>query len=167
MNIRSTSLACILVPALAVAALAGPARDGAIITNSGSTNVRGYTIKIWSDGSVSSPQSQVAHIDRTLASRFFADLQASKRAGSMGSKTCMKSASFGSVSTVKYHGWNPGDLECPGNPALSSDVHAIAQAVIGAQVPVRRIPRLPNEVRRPEGTPVQPSASPDSGVPMP
>jgi hypothetical protein len=79
----------------------------------------------------------------------------------------MKSASFGSVTTVNYHGWTSGDLECPGNPAFSSDVHAIAQAVIGVQTPTRRIPRLPNEIRRPEGSPVQPTASPDSGTSAP
>lgn len=167
MNIRSTVLAGILVPVVAVAALAAGARDGATITNSGSTNIPGYTIKIWSDGTVSSPQARTTHIDQTLAARFFADSKAGKSAGTIGRKTCMKSASFGSVTTVQYHGWSSGDLECPGNPAFSSEVHAIAQAVIGVQVPTRRIPRLPNEVRRPEGSPTQPTASPDSGRPMP
>ncbi|HET7813552.1 MAG TPA: hypothetical protein VFL13_04200 [Candidatus Baltobacteraceae bacterium] len=167
MNIRSTVLAGIFVPLLAAAAAAAGMRDGAVISNSGSTNIPGYSIKIWSDGSVSSPQSQTKHIDASLAARFFADAKASKHAGSIGTKGCMKSASFGSVTTVNYHGWTSGDLECPGNPAFSSDVHALAKAVIGAQVPGRRIPRLPNEVRRPESSPVQPTASPDSGKPTP
>lgn len=152
-----------------IAASASPARDGAVIANSGSTNVSGYTISVWSDGAVSAQRSSAgpqtsSRISSSLVTPFFADLKQAKRAGSAAELHCMKSASFGSSTHVTYHGWTSPDLECPGAGPLATDVHAIVQAV--ALPAAQRRPMLPNEPRRPEG-PIQATASPDSGHPMP
>jgi len=171
MNIRSNVLACAFVSLAAAAAIAAARPDGAVIHNTGSTNTLGYTIKVWSNGRVQAVQAtrtgevagqtpQVGRIDAGLAQRFFADTRASRRAGTGGGAGCMKSASFGSSTTVTYHGWTSADLECPGNPALGSEVHAIAQTLHLSRI--SRRPMLPNEPRRPEGTPAQPTASPES-----
>lgn len=171
MNTRSSVLTGIFIALAAAAAIASSRPDGAVIHNTGSTNMLGYTIKVWSNGQIQAVQAtrtgetagqtpQNGRIDAGLAQRFFADARASKRAGSGGGATCMKSASFGSSTTVTYHGWTSGDLECPGNPSLGSEARAIAQTLHLSRV--SRRPLLPNEPRRPEGTPVQPTASPES-----
>ena len=155
------------------AVAAAQMRDGGVIRNSGSTNFSGYTIKVWSDGStwaVHSGRSGTpvgtavsGHIPENLAQTFLHDAQQARK-NRVVSQHCMKSASFGTVTTVEYHGWTSPDLECPGDGfvvALGADAHKIAALlkVQGAR------PRglLPNEPRRipVEGTPSQASPSPE------
>lgn len=125
---------------LAVCAAAAPSRDGASIVDSGSTNTAGYTIDVWSDGSASvtyqnrtsaavSPKSFT--VAPSLAVRFFAALKAA-RAGKARVEPCMKSASFGTSTHVRWHGWISPDLDCPPGDKLTSaivdDVNAISAA---------------------------------------
>ena len=136
-------------------------RDGAVIRNSGSTNFLGYTVKVWSDGQVwaSAAGRDGAAIGRArtgragtdLVKRFFADVQAARDGHATGAP-CMKSASFGSTTTVLWHGWISPDISCPGGDrltsALRSDVLGIENAA-GVSTLTRGTVRLPiNEPRR-------------------
>jgi hypothetical protein len=157
------------------AAVAAQMRDGAVIRNSGSTNFSGYTIKVWSDGSTWAVHSNRAgeqmgspitgHISPTLAQTFLHDAQQARK-NRVISRPCMKSASFGTVTTVLYHGWNSPDLECPGDGfvvALGADAHKIAALLKIQGMPGHRIPMMPNEPRRvpTETQSGQPSPSPE------
>lgn len=159
-----------------VALAAAPARDGAVIRNSGSTNFSGYTIKVWSDGSTWAVHSDrsgtevgqpvTGHVPVALARSLLRDAQQARK-NRVISEHCMKSASFGTVTTVLYHDWTSPDLECPGGGfivALGADAHKIA-----AQLQIqgtRRIPMLPNEPRRVpvEAPSEQPAATPEPGT---
>lgn len=157
------SIVCAMMLALiSSAASAAALRDGATIRNSGSTNARGYLVKVWSDGSalVQEAGGVTSGARRTLPAalvrKFFTDVHAA-RGGAAAEQGCMKSASFGSTTIVSWHGWSSPDIECPASgklAALAQDAHAIV-----ASLPIasgRRIPMLPNERRRP----IQPSPSP-------
>lgn len=158
---------------LGCAALAAAqARDGGIIRNSGSTNFSGYTIKVWSDGSTWAVHSNrggnplgsgvSGHVPQTLARTFLQDAEQARK-NRIVAEHCMKSASFGSVTTAQYHGWTSPDLECPGDGfvvALAADAHKIA-ALLNIQGSRRGL--LPNEPRRVpvETSPAQASPTPE------
>lgn len=148
-------LAGLAVGTVAMVALAAAAArpDGAVIHNSGSTNTAAYIIKVWSDGR---GQLLMGHdgipkdfgVDSSVAQRFFTNVKAARQdPGNPGH--CMKSASFGTTTTVQWHGWNSSDLQCPpwSAPvqALAADVHAI-QAAANIDTGPHRI-RLPREPR--------------------
>ncbi len=135
---------CVLAVAAAfgwlVSANAMPARDGAVIVDSGSTNTPGYRIEVWSDGSatvvvqnrgVTRGAPKAFTVANHVASEFFANLKA-VRAGNVTGQPCMKSASFGTTTRVTWHGWTSPDLDCPSDraplTALISNVNAIRQA---------------------------------------
>lgn len=138
-------------------------KDGAVITNSGSTNTAGYSIKVWSDGSglidLRGGGTRSIKLDVDLVAKFFADVKAARaNPGSPG--RCMKSASFGTTTSVLWHSYQSVDLQCPPFTmevtALSADVRNI-QAAANLANPLRRI-RLPLEPRKipsatPEATP--------------
>jgi hypothetical protein len=147
--------------------------DTAVIRNTGSTNFMGYTIKVYSNGRVSAVHSNragqpidksvSATLPNTLTAQFFNDLRTAQHAHIV-SQPCMKSASFGTTTVVMYRGWTSPDLECPGDGhviALGSDAKKIAAELKFQGMPVRRIPMLPNEPRRTEPAPMQPSATPE------
>jgi hypothetical protein len=135
------------------------ARDGAVITNSGSTNTAPFTIKVWSDASASaSVPTPVSTIPVSLAQRFFADLRTARQSGTIEAH-CMKSASFGTVTTVTWHGWHSADVSCANDPAtqaLHADTGAIESAL---RIGIPHRVRLPMEPRRSEPT-LQPSPGP-------
>ena len=112
--------------------------DGAIITNGGSTNSPGFSIRLHSDGSANFSMgarmvtsiASTGHVPQEIAQRFFKDLKAARAANAAQSRACMKSASFGSTTLLSWHGWNSGDLECPGaDAALQADVASIKTAL--------------------------------------
>ncbi|HZZ65798.1 MAG TPA: hypothetical protein VFE17_09890 [Candidatus Baltobacteraceae bacterium] len=152
----------------------GLARDGAIIRNTGSTNVPGYVIKLWSDGTAQvfsamrggQPigPAQSGRVSLALAQTFFSNLKAAKSSGQVAGQSCMKSTSFGSATVVQYHGWSSADLECPGDGfvvSLGSQAHEIAAALGVPRTSTRRS-LLPNEPRRvPAITPSQASPTPE------
>jgi len=144
---RRATLLC----ALAIASLvAASPRDSAVIVNSGSTNTVGYAITIWSDGKASltthnrdgsaTGPAKAFSVAPATAARFFADLAAAKNANAV-TVPCMKSASFGSSTHIKWQGWDSPDLECPPKSAqgdaLVKDVGEIRQASGLAQTPLR------------------------------
>lgn len=160
---KRVTLAGLLVLAATIAAVAVAARvpDGAVIRNSGSTNTPGYTIKVWSDGrgevlGAAGGRGKAFTLDSAVAAAFFRDAQAG-RADPGTPSHCMKSASFGTTTTVLWHGWRSPDLQCPpftaAVQALAAEVNAVQSA---AQISVgpRRVP-LPREPR------MIPGASPE------
>jgi hypothetical protein len=95
-------------------------------------------------------------VDPSVAKSFFKNVRASRQDPGTPSR-CMKSASFGTTTTVQWHGWNSFDLQCPpwSSPvqALTADVRAI-QAAANIDTGIHRIP-LPREPR------MIPSAAPE------
>lgn len=155
---------CTYATTAALAAAGVP--DGATITNSGSTNSAGYVIKIWSDGrgsiTIGSGNATSFTVTHDVAQRFFADAKAA-RANPGAPGHCMKSASFGTTTSVKWHGWTSVDLQCPPlDPAVSAlarDAQAI-EAAAGIGTTVHLIPR-PHEPRRlPSETTTSPTSTP-------
>ncbi len=148
---------------LALVGLCGatPRLDGATISNSGSTNASGWTIVLRSNaaGSLSVP-SRPAHafaVPRALAASFFRDLAAAKAAGLPNVQTCMKSASFGSATIARWHGWRSPDFGCPQHSslgaALADEVTQIERlAGVPELDPRRRVYRVPSGPRRTEPT---------------
>lgn len=139
-----------LFAALAIAGLMAAApSESAKIVNSGSTNTLGYTISVASDGkgslamqggtSESTPKPFTIAAD--LSARFFSDLAAARKAGTV-TVPCMKSASFGSSLHVSWEGWTSPDLTCPAKDslgeALVKDVDAIRQAAGISAAPLRQ-----------------------------
>ena len=151
-------VALVLVSVTALSA--APIRDGAVITNSGSTNTLGYSIKVWSggDAAISMRRGTAARafrIDNDLATRFFNDVKAA-RANPGVPAHCMKSASFGTTTNVAWHNYTSFDLQCPPLSAavatLAQDVKLIESAA-NIDTRLRRFP-LPHDVRMiPTATP--------------
>jgi hypothetical protein len=110
--------------------------DEATIVNSGSTNRAGFRIAVDRTGTaewtsvprrrLGAPQEQAQPVRKTLASaltdRFYADLAAAKPFSSLPPVHCAKSASFGTVLTVKFGDEESPDLSCGdgGNAALKA-----------------------------------------------
>jgi hypothetical protein len=172
MKTLGTALALAILAAVAIA-YAGSQPDGAIIRNTGSTNFSGYTIKVWSDGRTSTVHTSrsgqaldrpvAGTVPSSLVTQLFSDLRTAQHAHPVA-ETCMKSASFGTTTVVTYHGWTSPDLECGGDGhiiALGSDAKKIAAQLRVQPFKAHRIPMLPNEPRRTEPTPAQPSATPE------
>ncbi|GHO45546.1 hypothetical protein [Ktedonospora formicarum] len=97
----------------------------ATITNSGSTNTPGFTLTIAYDGSGTltykpgNNQRFASYQDKRFpagtfsASQLSSQLQAIGDVSSIPSGHCMKSASFGTRTTITYEGKTSGDLSCP------------------------------------------------------
>lgn len=143
-----------------IGASAAQQRDGAVIRDSGSTNFLGYTVKVWSNGSAWAVHSNRAgtavdapvtgQVPANLAQRFL-DEARQARSNHAISRSCMKSASFGSSTVVVYHTWTSPDLQCPGDGyvvALAADANKIVSLLHVQGVQPHRIPLLPNEKRR-------------------
>jgi hypothetical protein len=153
-------LALVLVLSSAAAVSAAVLDDGATISNSGSTNTLGYTIKVWTNGGAQITMSRTTAprpftIDADLATRFFADVRAA-RANPGGGGHCMKSASFGTTTGVIWHNYNSVDLQCPpfspAVAALAADVRLV-EAAANIDTRLRRFP-LPGGMRMiPTATP--------------
>lgn len=151
-------LSLLMLFALPVVAFASAMRDGGTIDNSRSTNTAGYTIKVWSDGHAILIRQGSADksftIDASLAKQFLDQAKAAR--SSPGTpQHCMKSASFGTTTTVTWHGWTSPDLQCP---PFSNAVSMLAVTVRTIQTaanvgpPTSRMP-LPIEQRRFPPTP--------------
>lgn len=162
---RNRLLFTLLMVALAPALSTAAERDSATIRNSGSTNTAGFTIALWPNGtgnvSMQNGNPRDVTIAHDLITRFFADLQAAQTADAPRSH-CMKSVSFGTTTSVAWHGWQSPDLQCPPfSPhvaALAKDVQDIEAAVGAAPGSLRRIGLPPSSRKNPPTTPeVQPT----------
>jgi len=135
--------------------------DGASIVDSGSTNTEGFKVNVWSTGRariLSAGGSGLAHIDGELSRKFLADLKAARNSNAQG-QPCVKSASFGTRTTVVWHGWTSPDLQCPvAGPltAVKADADAIVRQLHISLRPQRTIHLPRNE---PRAVPPMPSPS--------
>ena len=115
----------------------------AVIVNSGSTNTAGFRIVVEKSGKATytatrrgSSKPQTNKLSKSLAKRFFADLQAARPLTQLPSQGCMKSASFGTAMTIELDGDTTPDLNCGdhGNSrmkALIQDVSEIHKLFAG------------------------------------
>lgn len=167
---RAFSIAACALLIGGLAAGAAAARTAARVTtativNSGSTNTAPFSVTVRSDGHVQTGRGPQASISKRLTAQFFGALRAAQRTAPAAGG-CMKSASFGSVMSVRSAAWTSTDLNCPvsgANAALKTAAEAVLAAV-KLDVPQRRTITLPaNEPRRmpdaPVGSPA-PSATP-------
>jgi hypothetical protein len=107
--------------------------DDAVIRNSGSTNIAGYVIVVHPDFSAdvySNGVSDRKTLNAAQAKWLFAKLGEAMPLTSLGVARCMKSASFGSSTTIAYRGQTTPDLSCGGTDAtreLARTAAAIVQ----------------------------------------
>ena len=99
-----------------------------VITNSGSTNTPAFTLTIHQDGSGKLTYQKGSHAerfarfkDKTFPAGTFDSQQLSsqlsgiKDVSTIPNHNCLKSASFGSTTTVTFQGKTSGDLSCLSN----------------------------------------------------
>jgi hypothetical protein len=92
--------------------------NDALVRNSGSTNAPGYAFIVHPDATVDAVVNGAVErktIGHAQAAWLFARLKADAPLGDLGG-SCMRSASFGSTTTIAYGGQTTGDLGC-GGPA--------------------------------------------------
>jgi len=105
----------------------------ASIVNSGSTNTFGYKVTVYPSGKAYSQVNgklTMAHLPSTLTGRFFRDLEAAVPVSSLAAGHGMKSASFGTSTTVSYRGQQSPDLSSPAEAkgrAISADILEITK----------------------------------------
>jgi hypothetical protein len=151
-------LACLSLAVPALAAQPVPylpvPRGAAVILNTGSTNFLGYRIVVQRSGAaeyVNGPSRATARLTPSVAERFYEDVTAAMPLSQLRPVACMKSASFGSMLFVWWHGQRSPDISCPGPAtvqALAADAAAIAAALHLSATGAHTIPMLPNEPRK-------------------
>jgi hypothetical protein len=104
----------------------------AVIINSGSTNTAPYHIVVLPDGTARIEMKAVDTVTKTLSpatvKAFFADIRAAMPLDVIKTEPCMKSASFGTSTFVRYEGKQSPDLGCSSGSAaerLGADVEKI------------------------------------------
>lgn len=114
----------------------------AVILNSGSTNTIGYRIYVSPSGEanyVDGNGSGQGQLDEKLTKRFFRDLKAAEPLSELPVKSCIKSVSFGTTTTVSLGGERSPDISCPSDSDrvedLEEDVTEIAKALKVVNVP--------------------------------
>jgi hypothetical protein len=145
MNLGILALALLAGPAPSPSPSPVPAGD-VLIVNSGSTNRAGYRIAVAPDGRVQVMQGTATRtltIPAQLAAQLYADLAAAGPLDAMPAQRCMKSASFGSTTTIAYAAKTSPDLQCEATSAaahaLAADVAAVTAAA-GVRVMRRTLP---------------------------
>ncbi len=121
-----------------------------VILNSGSTNTIGYRIYVSPTGEVNyvdGKGSGTGKLSKNLTKKFFNDLNVAAPLSSLPIKQpCIKSTSFGTVTTVSLGSQQSPDISCPGNAkakTLDNDVTAIAKALKVVNVPKSKGTPLP------------------------
>lgn len=106
--------------------------DAAVIENSGSTNIAGYRIAVHPGGAAAyTTGGAVEHgtVSRATAHWLFAKLEAAGPLADLKAGHCMKSASFGSSTTLEWHGVRTPDLTCGGDPTVAELNRTVASIV--------------------------------------
>ena len=113
----------------------------ATIVDSGSTNIGGYTVVVHPDYSAdvsASGTTEHKTVGAPQARWLFAKLRAAMPLGNLPAGRCMKSASFGSSTTIAYDGQTTPDLTCVGDPTSRELARTVNVIVEQLHVPVRR-----------------------------
>jgi len=108
------------------------AASAAVIINSGSTNTAPYKIVVTPDGTARIQMQAVDTVTKTLSEAtvksFFSDIRAAMPLDAINMQPCMKSASFGTSTFVRFEAKQTPDLQCASGSAaerLSADVEKI------------------------------------------
>lgn len=94
--------------------------DAVVIRNSGSTNTRGYTVVVSPGGNARVLQDGTdtqKTLSPTQTQALFDDVHAMMPLAALPRRPCMRSASFGSSTTVAYDNAVTPDLACAVDPA--------------------------------------------------
>ncbi len=136
-------------PAVGATAIASPAAltaairaEDAIIANSGSTNALGYTIFLAPDGSAivrRGAATEQRTVARPQTRWLFSRLAAAGPLDQLAGGHCMKSVSFGTTTSIAWHGASSGDLSCRPSPLGAEISRTIA--VIVDQLEITLQPR--------------------------
>jgi len=114
------------------------------IRNTGSTNFAGYTIVVHASGAADVTVGGET-VPKTLAAPqtkwLFAKVLAATPLDTMPAAGCIKSASFGSVTTVSYGGTTSPDISCGGDATMREIARTVG--VVTARLGVRPQRRLP------------------------
>ena len=105
--------------------------ESAVIENSGSTNTTGYKITVSSGGSAQ-VDGRTLVVPPAACKKLFADLAAALPLTGLPARRGMRSASFGTSTTITYKGQRSPDLTFGGDPrvaALKADIDAVTQAL--------------------------------------
>jgi hypothetical protein len=117
-----------------------------LIRNSGSTNTAGYIVVIHPDYTADVADGHGGTIKKTVdapqAKWLFDRLKADMPFAQLGGGHCMKSASFGSYTTIVYDGETTPDLQCPGGPE-TRELNRTVGVIIGQLgISTRRVPGM-------------------------
>jgi hypothetical protein len=105
----------------------------AVIERSAATNLAGFSITVTRAGAAtvrSGPTIRSVDLGQELARQLYADLDRAGRLGDLPTGHCMKSASFGTTTTIAYGGQRSPDLQCAHNAverSLNEDAQTILQ----------------------------------------
>lgn len=113
----------------------------ATIANSGSTNSAGYTIVVHPDYSADvtvAGATERKMLSAPQARWLFIKVRAAMPLSSLAAGHCMKSASFGSTTTVAYGGEISPDLSCGGDTMSRELLRTTSIIVEHLQIPLRR-----------------------------
>jgi hypothetical protein len=121
-----------------------PLPDRAVITQTASTNTKGYVITVSATGTATVETgglTRSVQIPAPLADRLYADLDRAGDLAALPAGSCMKSASFGTRTEIAYRGARSPDLGCAQNAVerdLQADAAAIASPALGQMPQIRR-----------------------------
>jgi hypothetical protein len=158
----AAALAGTPAPSTSASPAAPPSPDVAVIRQSASTNRSAFEIAVPRTGPAdvrAGTAKRSTPLDAALVAKLYADLERAGDLAALPIEPCMKSASFGSRTSLSYGGQDSGDVQCAASPqgrALNEDAQAIAQAALDG-MPVNRRRTMP-VFRKPP--PPQPSTSP-------
>ncbi len=116
--------------------------DAIVVRNSGSTNTAGYTLVISPDGHALVLQnggSTEGTVGRAQVRWLFAKVRAAAPLDALPAAHCMRSASFGSSTTIEYGDATSPDISCGSSPALREIARTVG--VIVTQLHVVTFPR--------------------------
>jgi hypothetical protein len=117
-----------------------------LIRNSGSTNTAGYIVVIHPDFTADVADGRGGTTKKTVgaaqAKWLFAQLKADLPFTQLGAGHCMKSASFGSYTTIAYDGKTTPDLQCPGGPETRELNRTIGVIIGQLGISTRRSPGM-------------------------
>ena len=133
-------------------------KDAVVIVNSGSTNTASYRIVVAPSGRAQILIAEQEPAAKTLSSAttetLFRDVKAAMPLDTIKTEPCMKSASFGTTTRVRYGGKQSPDLSCSTGAAaarLSADVDKVTTEL--AVAPLRRPGGAPHAIVAPSPKP--------------
>jgi hypothetical protein len=105
----------------------------AVIRNSGSTNTAGFLVVVHPDYSADvyfADEAEHKSVGAPQAKWLFEKLQAAMPLGDIGAAHCMKSASFGSSTTIAYEGQMTPDLSCAAGNDAARELARTAAVIV-------------------------------------